>query len=207
MGESGAGLPVVVVNGLGTPRTTAAMYGLVFRARGFRVFAASQRYLGFGDVRAAARLLAEDVTRICAETGAPKVRLVGMSLGGLVGSYYVKCLGGAAAVERFIAIASPLNGSALARLPARVLTSLDHSVAQTCPGSPLLSEIAGAPVPLGVAMYSVGALNDPLMPRAAWDAPGFEPVIAPIAGFPFGHWALFVHPANHSVVLELLGEP
>lgn len=197
-------LPLVIVNGLGTPLATAEMYGLVFRARGFAVHIAPQRFLGFGDVRVSARLLGEEIDRVRSRTGADRVRVVGMSLGGLIGLYYLKCLGGAATVERFIAVASPLNGTGSTNLLAK---DAAHALAQAQPKSDLIRELASAPSPANVRMYSVGALADPIIPRAAWDAPGLEPVIAPVAGFPFGHWALFMHPANHRVVLDVLGDP
>ncbi|MGZ3474123.1 MAG: esterase/lipase family protein [Polyangiales bacterium] len=125
--------PVVIVSGLGAPRYFASLYGLAFRKWGHRAFAAPQRLLGYGDMRVAARLVADEVERARIATGASKVNLVGMSLGGLIGLYYVKCLGGSAHVDRFVSVGGPLNGSTVARLLDFVPSHIVHAIAQTTP--------------------------------------------------------------------------
>src|SRR5262245_10210172 len=98
--SNSAMLPVVFINGLGAPAFAANAYARIFRGKGLRAFAVSPSVLGFGDLRRAAARVGEEVERVRRETGAAKVNLVGMSLGGLIGLYYVKCAGGAAYVER-----------------------------------------------------------------------------------------------------------
>src|SRR5437867_2185777 len=110
-------LPVVVVNGLGAPHAAAAVYARVLGRGGLRTFAVTPSRLGFGDSREAARRVGAFVRDVLAKTGAPRVQLVGMSLGGLICLYYVKCAGGAAFVERFVSVGGPLNGSRLACVP------------------------------------------------------------------------------------------
>jgi hypothetical protein len=135
------------------------------------------------------------------------VALVGMSLGGLIGLYYLKCAGGASSVARFVSVGGPLNGSTLAHAAALVPSQIVHALAQTIPDSALMREIAAAPPPDGVRMYSVGTRGDFITPRSSWDAAGLEPVETPHGFFPFGHWLLFLHPGNHRAVAELLGRP
>ena len=197
-------LPVVIINGLGAPRALAVAYGSIFRARGMKVFVAPQIWLGYGDIREAARLVAEEVARVKSETGADKVRLVGMSLGGLIGLYYLKCAGGAPDVERFISVGGPLNGSTVARLAAWIPSEFINSLTQTSPESALMKAVQAAPVPAGVRLFSVGTRGDLLTPRSSWDADGCEPVQTRYGLFPVGHWMLFLHPGNHRVVAELL---
>lgn len=55
--------------------------------------------------------VADFVERVRIATGAEQVDFVTHSMGGLVGGYYVKFLGGADRVARFVAIAAPWNGS------------------------------------------------------------------------------------------------
>lgn len=55
--------------------------------------------------------VADFVERVRAATGADRVDFLTHSMGGLVGGYYVKFLGGADRVARFVAIAAPWNGS------------------------------------------------------------------------------------------------
>lgn len=199
--------PVVIVSGLGAPRIAAVVYGLAFRARGHRTYAAPQRCLGYGDLRIAARLVDEEVQRARAETGADKVHLVGMSLGGLIGLYYLKCMGGAQWVERFVSVGGPLNGSSVARLVELVPSTVVHAVAQTTPDNDFMRELRAAPMPAGVRMFSVGTIGDVMTPRSSWDAAGLEPIETPYGVFPVGHWMLFTHPGNHEVVARCLSMP
>ena len=199
--------PVVIVSGLGAPRIAAVAYGLAFKARGFDPHAAPQRLLGYGDVRTAAKLVEGEVQRVRAASGADKVHMVGMSLGGLIGLYYLKCMGGAAFVDRFVSVGGPPNGSSVARLVELVTCKTAHAIAQTTPDNELMRELHAAPVPAGVRMFSVGTHGDVMTPRASWDCPGLEPVESPHGLFPVGHWMLFTHPGNHQLVADLLSRP
>lgn len=197
--------PVVIVSGLGAPRASAVAYGLALRARGFQTYAAPQRLLGYGDVRVAARLVADEVDRVRRATGADRVHLVGMSLGGLIGLYFVRCLPGGADVARFVSVGGPLAGSVLASPLSRVPVGA-HAVAQAAPDSELLREIHAAPNPPGVRLFSVGTRGDFMTPRSSWDVPGVEVVESPHGVFPVGHWMLFTHPGNHEIVARCLSD-
>lgn len=199
--------PVVIVSGLGAPRIAAVAYGLAFKARGFDTYAAPQRLLGYGDVRKAAELVDQEVQRVRAKTGARKVHMVGMSLGGLIGLYYLKRMGGAAFVERFVSVGGPLNGSSVARLVELLPGKAVHAVAQTTPDNEFMRELHAAPAPSGVRMFSVGTHGDVMTPRSSWDCAGLEPVESPHGVFPVGHWMLFTHPGNQQLVAELLSRP
>lgn len=94
-----------------------------------------------GDVRSAATDLADHVERLCEVTGAPRVNLVGHSLGGLIARYYVQRLGGHTRVHSVVTVATPHRGTVTAWL----LSPLPL-VRQLRPGSDLLAELA-APSP------------------------------------------------------------
>ena len=196
--------PVVIVSGLGAPRLAAVVYGRALRAHGFSTFAAPQRLLGYGCVRVAARLVSEEVARVREKTGAERVHVVGMSLGGLIGLYYVKCMDRGAHVDRFVSLGGPLNGSALARLAA--ILPGDHAVTQAIPDNEFLREIHAAAPPKGVRMFSIGTRGDFLAPRASFEATGLEVVESPHGVFPVGHWMLFTHPKNHALVARCLAD-
>ncbi len=199
-----ASLPVVLANGFGTPRIAARAYALVFRARGFQVFTVPQWALNYGDIRKGAKRLAKQVMKVRQQTGADKVHLVGMSLGGLTGLYYVKCAGGAAYVNRLISIGGPLNGSPLAYASAIPPLNLSRAFRQTRPDSELIREIRAAPIPSGVRLYTVGTQGDFITPRSCWQVAEMEPVETSHGVSPLGHWMLFVHPGNHQKVADLL---
>ena len=66
-----------------------------------------------GEISASAAQLAAFVSRVLAQTGAARVDLVGHSQGGLMPQYYLKFLGGAAKVSRFVALAPSSHGTSL----------------------------------------------------------------------------------------------
>jgi triacylglycerol lipase len=71
---------------------------------------------GTGDLRDAARSLADRVDEVLDRSGASSVDLVGYSAGGVVVRYYVAELGGAEVVRRVATVASPHHGTDLAAL-------------------------------------------------------------------------------------------
>ena len=69
-----------------------------------------------GEISASAAQLAAFVSQVLAATGASRVDLVGHSQGGMMPQYYLKFLGGAARVNRFVALAPSSHGTSLAGL-------------------------------------------------------------------------------------------
>lgn len=65
---------------------------------------------GTGDIRVSARQFGEFVDTVRAATGAEEVDVVGFSQGATVSRYYINRLGGAAAVHRWVGVASPSYG-------------------------------------------------------------------------------------------------
>jgi len=171
-----------------------------------RVFVVPGRLLYYGDIRIAAKLLQRTVDRAIERTGAERVNVVGMSLGGLIGYYYLTCLGGADRVARFVSVGGPINGCSAAKIGLVPPLCFAKAIAQSRPNSDVFREIHAAPFPAGVRMFAVGAKGDAITNRDCWAADGFEAVESPYGVFPVGHWALFVHPANLRIVLDLLRE-
>ena len=64
-----------------------------------------------GPIAASARQLATYVNRLLASTGATHVSIVGHSEGGMMPRYYIKFLGGAAKVEKLVALAPSNHGT------------------------------------------------------------------------------------------------
>jgi pimeloyl-ACP methyl ester carboxylesterase len=111
---------------------------------------------GTGDIRESAQELAAEVDRVLAETGAPKVILIGHSQGGgMTPEYYLNNLDGAAKVSQFIGIAPGNHGADLSGLAyiqnipvigrpiASLMNLLGPAWLQQAVGSPLLQEIYG----------------------------------------------------------------
>lgn len=196
--------PLVIINGLAAPGLVARAYGLYFRVHGFPLFVAPQSLLNHGDIRGAAEMLASHVHQVCQQTGSAKVHLVGMSLGGLIGLYYLKCGNGAGQVDRFVSVGGPLNGCALARISTLPPFGRIRALAQTRTSSELVQELQAAPLPERVRMYSLGTTGDVVTPRSSWQVEGIESIETTYGRFPIGHWSLFTHPGNLRAVLDLL---
>lgn len=196
--------PLVVINGLGAPSLAAHLYGTYFRTQGRRVFIAPQRCLYYGDIRASAELVAAHVHVALSRTGAARADLVGMSLGGLIGYYYIACRGGADTIARFVSVGGPINGCPIAKLGLLPPLSLAKAVAQCRPDSEILREIRAAPEPASVRLFTVGTRGDLITTSDCWQAPGFEAHETSHGVFPVGHWMLFAHPGNLRLVRDLL---
>ncbi|WP_253770825.1 esterase/lipase family protein [Goodfellowiella coeruleoviolacea] len=133
-----AGTPVVLVHGIADNRSTFTVLSSALRRRGFGVVHPvnySVLTALTGDVRAAAALLASQVERVCEQTGADHVHLVGHSLGGLIARYYVQRLGGDQRTHTLITLGTPHSGTLTAYLlPTPLLRQLR-------PGSALFTEL------------------------------------------------------------------
>ncbi|MEU3404671.1 alpha/beta fold hydrolase [Streptomyces sp. NPDC006670] len=155
------------------------------------------------DLRVTARHLARRVEELCERSGQERVDLVGHSLGGLVGRYYVQRLGGDARVRTLVTLGTPHGGT-------RVAPFMDAHplVRQMRPDSPVMDELR-APAPgcrtRCVAFWSAfDALMTP--PGAARiEHPDLDATNVEVTGI--GHLALPVHPAVVTAVRRALDGP
>ncbi|MGF0173762.1 esterase/lipase family protein [Streptomyces sp. Marseille-Q5077] len=114
--------PVVLVHGTMENRyDNWAALSPRLKEAGYCVFAlnhggASGALLGTGDMAASARQLADFVDRVLAATGAAKVDLVGHSQGGMMPRHYIKNLGGAAEVDKLVALTPSNHGTTFSGL-------------------------------------------------------------------------------------------
>ncbi|GAA2797056.1 alpha/beta fold hydrolase [Crossiella cryophila] len=134
-----AGTPIVLVHGIGDNRSIFTFLAAALRRRGFGVVHAvnySVLTALTGDIRAAAEYLGRHLERICEQTGAESVHVVGHSLGGVIARYHVQKQGGDARVRSLVTLGSPHAGTMTAYLlPTRLARQLR-------PGSKLLGELA-----------------------------------------------------------------
>ncbi|UWP87412.1 esterase/lipase family protein [Dactylosporangium fulvum] len=155
--------PVIVVAGL--TGVAAAYEPLAGRLRGdgYQVYIYQLPGLGFGDIAASAGALASYVRQL----GFAKVDLVGHSEGGLVSRYYLKNLGGTAAVGRYVSLGTPQYGTAIASIIQTLgLGTCAGIVAcqQMAVGSTFLTALnAGDDSPGDVRYTTVRTLQDELV--------------------------------------------
>ncbi len=117
--------PVVLVHAtfvnLGTnwvdlsPRLANAGY-CVYAFNYGMLWYSADRIGGLGDIADSARTLKRFVNKVLDRTGARQVDLVGHSQGGMMPNYYLKFLGGADKVRRFVAMAPSNHGTTVSGL-------------------------------------------------------------------------------------------
>jgi triacylglycerol esterase/lipase EstA (alpha/beta hydrolase family) len=152
------------------------------------------------DIRTAAELLGRHIEEICERTGARQVDIVGHSLGGLIGRYYIQRLGGDHRVRMLVTLGTPHAGTRVVPL-----ANAHPIVRQMRPGSPVIEELA-LPVPgcrtRFVSFWSdLDRLMDPLE-TACLDHPDLSVQNVRVSGV--GHLALPVHPAVATGIRQAL---
>lgn len=192
--------PVLLLHGFTDNRSVFVLLRRALAADGLRHVEAHNYSPLTRDLRDAARLLARRVEELCERTGQERVDLVGHSLGGLVGRYYVQRLGGDARVRTLVTLGTPHSGTRIAPfLDAHPL------MRQMRPGSDVLNELA-APAP-GCATRCVAFWSefDAMMTpvgTACLDHPDLRAENVQVTGV--GHLALAVHPTVIAAIRRVL---
>jgi len=134
--------PVLLVHGFGHNRSAWMVLERHLRKAGFSNVHTLNYNPLLQDVPEIAARLKERVELLRAITGAPRVHLVGHSLGGLVIRWFVQELGGSAMVDTAITVASPHQGT-LAALGA---APFGKTAKQLLPGSDVITRLNSRPL-------------------------------------------------------------
>lgn len=140
--------PVVLVHGLGaTMAENWATFSPLLADNGYCVYALTyglapgEVYVGgWQPMETSSQQLATFVDRVLKSTGAAKIDLVGHSEGTVMPQYYLKFLGGAAKVNRYVAITPLYQGTNLDGVGA-VITALE--AASPSGAAPFENAVAG----------------------------------------------------------------
>ena len=125
--------------------------------------------LNVRDIRRSAFLIHRKIERILAQTPSQQIDIIGHSMGGLIGLYYVKKLGGHARVRKLIMMGTPVRGTWAALAGVMTLGLWSTSSWQLLPRSRFLDELAQGPMPArGRRPHDRGR---PRLGRAAGDHP------------------------------------
>ena len=191
--------PVLIIHGYLATRGSLHLLESHLTMRGLIVMSYPLGGLiNVGDIRDSAGLIARKVESIVAQTGIPRVDIVGHSMGGLVGLDYLKRLGGRHRVRRLVMLGTPTQGTWSA-LFGLVTAPLGLASLQLLPGSPFLRELAERPLPPGADVVSVGAIRDWLAPLSSTVLDGVRHI-----ALPTGHSGLLVDAEVAEVVVGLL---
>jgi pimeloyl-ACP methyl ester carboxylesterase len=195
--------PVLLIHGfLGT---RGSMYPLERRlmSDGVCVFSFNLGTFNTRDIRRSAFLIHRKIESILEQTGnVSRIDILGHSMGGLIGLYYVKKLGGADRVRKLIMMGTPLGGTWAALPGIATLGLFSSSSWQLLPRSHFLRELAAGPLPPQVDYYTIAAARDWVCPLASTHLPGATQVTVPL-----GHSSLVVSEEVYEHVRWALRQP
>jgi triacylglycerol lipase len=194
--------PVLIIHGfLGT---RGSMYMLERRLveDGFVVVSFNLGTLNLRDIRRSAFLIHRKIERILAQTPSQRIDIIGHSMGGLIGLYYVKKLGGHARVRKLIMMGTPIRGTWAALMGVMTLGLWSTSSWQLLPRSRFLDELAQGPMPPGVEMHTIAAARDWVVPLPTTRLAG-----ATATTVPLGHSSLVVSEEVYRRVVTTLRPP
>jgi pimeloyl-ACP methyl ester carboxylesterase len=170
--------PVLLVHGYMATRGSLHLLERRLSERGHVVLTYRLGPLNLGGIRQAAGLIARKVEALVEQTPVRAVNVVGHSMGGLVGLYYVKHLGGRDRVRRLVLLGSPVGGTWSAVL-GLLTAPLGRASFELLPASPLLRELRDGPLPAGVEVVTVAGERDFFAPEPTTRLPGVRHLSLP----------------------------
>jgi pimeloyl-ACP methyl ester carboxylesterase len=226
-------LPIILVNG--TIATQGDDWGVgapVLANAGYKVYTFNYGNItedpnfpiqATDDIRQSGLELAAEVDRVLAETGAPKVILIGHSQGGgILPVYYINNLGGAAKVSQLIGIAPSNHGTdadgliglqdlpILGPLVIAFANALGPAFEQQTVGNEFQQEVYGnGDTRPGVLYTTIASTNDEVVTpytQQALSGPNVTNIVLQdlYPGLPAGHEGVVLSPQVWSVVLDAL---
>ncbi|MBO0676927.1 lipase [Mycolicibacterium sp. S2-37] len=226
-------LPVILVNGTGmTAAFNWSVGAPVLANAGYKVYTFNYGnrssypnfpVQGVNDITVSAQQLSQEVDRVLAETGAPKVILVGYSQGGgILPAYYINVLGGGPKVSQVIGLAPSNHGTDLDYLAYATLLPvigplLSFVVGTVAPGalqqtitSPFQEVVYGrGDTRPGVLYTNIVSINDEVVTpytQQFLSGPNVTNILVQSRqpSFIGGHGSVLVSPTVWSLVLEAL---
>ncbi|HEY0713912.1 MAG TPA: alpha/beta fold hydrolase [Polyangia bacterium] len=193
--------PVLLLHGYLATRGSLHLLERRLTERGHLVFTYRIGPLNIGGIRQSAGLIARKVEALVTQTPVKKVNIVGHSMGGLVGLYFVKCLGGRDRVSKLVLLGSPLAGTWSAVL-GLVTAPLGRASVELLPSSPILRELRERPLPPAVDVVTVSGDRDFFAPEESARLPGVRHVRVDAS-----HSGLLVDPTVAQAIDEILRTP
>ncbi len=161
--------PVLLIHGFFSTRRSFEVLERRLRRDGFGVFSINLRGLaqtfntnGIDDLAAFLRTKVERLYGHFPDMG--PLTIIGHSKGGLIGSYYVKKLGGHRRTRALITLGTPHNGTPVAYL-GLPLWLVSRSIHQMTPMSPFIRRLHKGPWPAGVRLVSINSQLDRVTPH------------------------------------------
>lgn len=188
--QDAADIPILLIHGYFHNRSGLMVMRRALRRHGFTsVHSFSYNPLGKGIPELAA-CVERRVEQILIETGARKIHLIGHSLGGLLGRYFIEQMGGADRVHSLITLGTPHNGTLIA------YAGRSSAARQMRPGSQLMSAMARATRSKRVRYFSYYSNLDALVvpARSAILQNGSGARVHNVLVRDLGHMSLLISP-------------
>src|SRR3989338_3729721 len=152
--------PVLLIYGFGATRRSVSVLEERLRKEGFGVFTLRLGgFLGTFNTRAVDLLAGEVSDRIESlyqRFPLPRMTIIGVSKGGLIGRYYICNLGGNRRVHTLITLATPHEGNPWLYLFFPILIGFfSKGIRQMLPGSSFLERLRRQPFPKDVSVISI----------------------------------------------------
>jgi len=170
--QAAGSVPVLIVGGLVEPQFFLNTLQSSLQSRGFTVFtmALPGALAGTQDIGVSAQAVAAEARQVLARTGSKQLDVVGHSEGGLALRFFIKNLGGAALVRRYVSLGTPQHGTQLANIIGAIpiLGNLAGAICTACTemavGSTFLTTLnSPTDVPGAVSYTALGTTHDELV--------------------------------------------
>ena len=159
--------PVLLIHGFFGTRGSMYMLERSLTDSGRAVFSFNLGAFNTRDIRRSAFLIHRKIENILGQTGVARIDIVGHSMGGLIGLYFVKRLGGHDKVRKLVMMGSPYNGTWTALAGVATVGLWSVSTWQLLPKSHLLRELHRGRAPGEVEYYTVAGQRDWVCPPSA----------------------------------------
>lgn len=193
-----SGRPILLVHGF--MGTRGSMFPLEQRLveEGYCVFSFNLGVINTRDIRSSAFQIHRKIEAILAQTSVKELDIIGHSMGGLIGLYYIKKLGGARRVKRLIMMGTPVNGTWIALAGVAMLGVWSASTWQLLPRSSFLDELHQGPIPDGVDVHTLTAVRDWVCPPRSTRLRG-----AQAHSIALGHSSLVISPEVYKHIINI----
>lgn len=200
--------PVLVVQGFMGTTGVLTQLKKFLQSQGRNVITIELGFFNVMDIRDSAERLTFEVERILDQyqhEHSSSIRcfdIIGHSMGGLIGLYYVKKLGGHRLVRRLVTLGSPFQGTWAASIGIVPFGLFSKGIWQLLPNSSLLKELHSKPKELRkTKVYSIAAQYDTVCPPQACFLKGAVNRILPL-----GHAGLLFDKRLFNTVVAFLDE-
>jgi triacylglycerol lipase len=191
--------PVLLIHGfLGTRGSMYLLERRLFED-GLCVFSFNLGTFNTRDIRRSAFLIHRKIERILAQTPVDKIDIIGHSMGGLIGLYYIKKLGGHARVRKLVMMGTPVGGTWVALAGIMTLGLWSTSSWQLLPRSRFLDELMQGPMPPDTEVHTLAAARDWVCPLPSTRLRGAAAVTVPM-----GHSSLVVSADVYKRLINIL---